>query len=177
MKTTKWDRLAEFIMASDPAAPSRKEVELYPGYQAIKGHEKAHQLYLKGQRYLARKVSERNRRRTGIEIHPGATIGENVFIDHGMGVVIGETAIVGDRVKMYHGVTLGGMSGSKGTKRHPTIEHDVEIGAHAIILGDVTIGHHSKIGAGAVVLRDIPPHTTAVGVPVRVITHENTEQE
>ncbi|MGY4105674.1 serine O-acetyltransferase EpsC [Ignavigranum ruoffiae] len=166
----KWKELAHYIMANDPANPSYREVvQLYPGFKAIKNHEPAHRAYLKGRHFLARKLSERNRHQTGIEIHPGAELGDNIFIDHGMGVVIGETAIVGDRVKMYHGVTLGGLHGHAGEKRHPTIEHDVEIGAHAILLGDITIGHHSKIGAGAVVLEEVPPYSTVVGVPGRVI--------
>lgn len=167
---TKWDRLAYYIMEKDPVHPSYKEVtRLYPGFLAIKAHDRAHQAYLAGDTYRARKISERTRRKTGIEIHPGAKIGENVFIDHGSGVVIGETAIIGDRVKLFHGVTLGGIEGRSGAKRHPTVEHDVEIGTGAILLGGITIGHHAKIGAGAVVLKDVPPYATAVGIPARII--------
>lgn len=177
MKNKKiWKELAEFIMKADPANPSYREVvQLYPGYKALVAHEKAHALYQEGKFFKARKLSERNRLETGIEIHPGAQLGRNIFIDHGMGVVIGETAVVGDRVKMYHGVTLGGLHGKAGDKRHPTVEHDVEIGAHAVILGDVTIGRHSKIGAGAVVVKDVPPYSTVVGVPGRIIHLERNK--
>ena len=162
--------LAHYIMKLDPVGPSYREVvSLYPGYKAIVSHERAHRAYLEGKTFLARKISERNRHLTGIEIHPGAQLGDNIFIDHGVGVVIGETANVGDRVKMYHGVTLGGIGGGPGIKRHPTVEHDVVIGAHAVLLGDITIGHHAKIGAGAVVLNDVPPYSTVVGVPGKII--------
>lgn len=166
----KWLRVAEEIYHRDPAATCPREVyDLYPGLQALRNHEVAHLLYQDGEKVEARRVAEQSRHETGIEIHPGAQLADSVFIDHGMGVVIGETAIVGEHVKMYHGVTLGGTGAEKNSKRHPTIEDHVEIGAHAIILGDVTIGHHAKIGAGAVVLKDVPPYATAVGVPARII--------
>lgn len=165
--------LAQYIYEHDPAATSPKEVmDLYPGFKAIANHLQAHALYLEGEFYEARKLSEISRTATGIEIHPGARLGKNIFIDHGMGVVIGETAILGDRVKLYHGVTLGGTGNEKGSKRHPTIQHDVEIGANATLLGNITIGHHAKVGAGAVVLKDVPPYATAVGVPARIILHD-----
>jgi len=166
-------KLAERIFEYDPACQSIWEAFfLYPATKAYSGHLKAHHHYKKGRLIYARFISERVRHKTGIEIHPGATLGEQVFIDHGAGVVIGETAILGDRVKMYHGVTLGGTGKEKGVKRHPTIEHDVEIGAGAIILGDVVIGHHSKVGAGAFVNRDVPSYATAVGVPAKIILHD-----
>ena len=138
----------------------------------MRSHEKAKKYYDKGKFTYARWISQRARNKTGIEIHPGATIGENVFIDHGAGIVIGETAIVGDRVTIFHGVTLGGTGNEKGVKRHPTVEHDVILGAQSIILGDITIGHHSKIGANALVNTDIPPYSTAVGMPARIILHD-----
>lgn len=172
----KWVDHAKYIYRIDPAASSWKEVyELYPGFKAIRNHEIAHALYLEGKKYQARKLAESSRRETGIEIHPGAKLGEDIFIDHGLGVVIGETAVVGNRVRMYHGVTLGGTGYNKGAKRHPTIGHDAEIGAHAIILGDIQIGHHAKIGAGAVVMEDVPPYGTAVGSPARIIPHTPEE--
>lgn len=166
----KWLKVAEEIYRRDPAATCPREVyELYPGLQALRDHEIAHLLYKDGDRLEARRIAEQSRRETGIEIHPGAKVADSVFIDHGMGVVIGETAEVGEHVKMYHGVTLGGTGTEKNVKRHPTIEDHVEIGAQAVILGDITIGHHAKIGAGAVVLEDVPPYATAVGVPARII--------
>lgn len=165
--------LAQYIYENDPAATSVEEVtDLYPGFKAVKNHLEAHKLYLEGEIYEARKLSEVSRTETGIEIHPGAKLGKKIFIDHGMGVVIGETAILGDRAKLYHGVTLGGTGNEKGKKRHPTIQHDVEIGANATLLGNITVGHHAKIGGGAVVLKDVPPYATAVGVPARIILHD-----
>lgn len=174
----KWVQHAQYIYQLDPAATSWEEVyELYPGFKAIRNHEIAHELYLQGRKYAARKIAESSRKETLIEIHPGAQIGENVFIDHGVSTVIGETAIVGDRVHMYHGVTLGGTGTEKGSKRHPTVEHDVIIGAGATLLGDIRIGHHAKIGAGAIVLEDVPPYATAVGVPARIILEPDHPQE
>lgn len=165
--------LAKFIYEKDPAATSWQEVyDLYPGFKAVMDHHEAHRLYQAGELYEARKLSELSRKETGIEIHPGAQLGEDIFIDHGMGVVIGETAIVGDRVKLYHGVTLGGTGSEKGLKRHPSIHHDAEIGANATLLGNITVGHHAKVGAGAVVLHDVPPYATAIGVPARIILHD-----
>ena len=170
---TRWIELAQYIYKEDPAATSWQEVyELYPGIRALRDHALAHALYLEGEQFEARRLSEKSKRETGIEIHPGAEIGDNLFIDHGMGIVIGETAQIGDQVKIYHGVTLGGTGKEKGRKRHPTIKDYVEIGTGATILGNVTIGHHSKVGAGAVVLEDVPPYATAVGVPARIILHD-----
>lgn len=163
------------ILKKDPAAKNMIEVILcYPSLKAIIYHRVCHKLYKRKRYVLARIISQRARRITGIEIHPGAKIGKNLFIDHGMGVVIGETAEIGDNVTMYHGVTLGGIGGDPNSKRHPTIEDNVMIGAGAKILGPVTIGKGAKIGANAVVLNDIPPYSTAVGVPARVVkTNKN----
>ena len=148
------------IRDRDPAIKSDMEVFLYPSFKAILKYRKAHKLYLKKHYFLARLVSQRAARRTGIEIHPGATIGKGLFIDHGHGVVIGETAIVGDNVTLYQGVTLGGTGKQKG-KRHPKV------------LGDIVIGANSMIGAGSVVLNDVPPNSTVVGVPGRVVKRDN----
>ena len=157
------------IRERDPAARTTLEVVLtYPGLHAIALHRLASWLHRRRRRLLARLVSHLSRGLTGIEIHPGATIGRGVFIDHGMGVVIGETSIVGDDVTLYQGVTLGGTGKERG-KRHPTLEERVVVGGGAAILGAVTIGAGAKIGAGAVVLRDVPAHTTAVGVPARAV--------
>ncbi len=157
------------IRERDPAARTTLEIVLtYPGLHAIAFHRIASWLQRRRRRLLARLVSHLSRGLTGIEIHPGATIGRGVFIDHGMGVVIGETSIVGDDVTLYQGVTLGGTGKERG-KRHPTLEERVVVGVGAAILGAVTIGAGAKIGAGAVVLRDVPPHTTAVGVPARAV--------
>ena len=160
---------AENIMKKDPAAKSLMEVILcYPGLYAVVFHKTAHKLYLKQHYVLARFISQIARFFTGIEIHPGAVIGENLFIDHGMGVVIGETAVVGKNVTIYHGVTLGGTGKDTG-KRHPDIGDEVIIGAGAQILGPIKIGSGVKIGANAVVLKDIPPFATAVGVPAEIV--------
>jgi serine O-acetyltransferase len=149
----------------DPAARSSFEVWLtYSGLHAVWGYRVAHRLWRWHAYLLARVVSQSTRFWTGIEIHPGATIGRRLFIDHGMGVVIGETAVVGDDVLIYHGVTLGGTSSTKG-KRHPTIGDHVVIGAGATILGPITIGHHSVVGAGAVVLASAPESSVVVGMP------------
>jgi serine O-acetyltransferase len=154
----------------DPAARSALEVLLTsPGLHAIALHRAAHWLWRRGLLLPGRLLSHLNRGLTGIEIHPGARIGEGVFIDHGMGVVIGETAIVGDNVTMYQGVTLGGTGKERG-KRHPTIEENAVIGVGASILGAVTIGEGARVGAGSVVLKDVPPHTTAVGLPARAVS-------
>lgn len=157
------------IKSRDPAARSTIEIVLtYPGFHAIRFHRLSHRLYQQKRFLPARIVSHIGRFLTGIEIHPGATIGERVFIDHGMGVVIGETAIVGDDCMLYQGVTLGGTGKARG-KRHPTLEANVTVGVGAKILGDVTIGEGARIGGGAVVLRDVPAHTTAVGIPARAV--------
>ena len=156
------------IKDRDPAIKSTMEVFLYPSFHAILKYRKAHRLYLKKHYYRARKISQRTARKTGIEIHPGAQIGEGLFIDHGHGVVIGETAILGDNVTLYQGVTLGG-TGKEHGKRHPTLGNNVLVGAGAKILGSFTIGDNCKIGAGSVVLEDVPPNSTVVGVPGRVV--------
>ena len=162
----------EAVLARDPAAKSMAEVRLcYPGLVALKSHRRAHALYEKGHVLLARWISQRARHRTGIEIHPGATIGRRVFIDHGDGVVIGETTIIGDDVTIYQGVTLGGTGKDVG-KRHPTIGDNVVIGAGAKVLGPFTVGSGSKIGALAVVLKAVPPNCTVVGNPGRIVRRE-----
>ncbi|GAA3664665.1 serine O-acetyltransferase EpsC [Microbacterium marinilacus] len=151
----------------DPAARGGVEIALlYPGLHAVWAHRVAHRLWRRGARFVARAISQVARALTGIEIHPGATIGRRLFIDHGMGVVIGETAEVGDDVLLYHGVTLGGRSTEKG-KRHPTLGDGVAVGAGAKILGPVTVGAHSLVGANAVVTRDAPPGSVLVGVPAK----------
>jgi serine O-acetyltransferase len=160
------------IMQRDPAAKSRLEVVLcYPGLHAVFLHRIAHAIHRNGLRLLARLVSEFNRFVTGIEIHPGAKIGRRFFIDHGMGVVIGETTEIGDDVTMYQNVTLGGTSMEK-KKRHPTIGNNVVIGGGAKILGNVLIGDGAKIGAGSVVVKDVPAGAAVVGVPARPIQPE-----
>ena len=156
-------------MENDPAARSRFEVWLtYAGVKALSHHRFANRLYKMHLKLLARIVSQISRRRTGIEIHPAASISPGVFIDHGMGVVIGETAEVGVGTVIYQGVTLGG-TGKQTGKRHPTVGEHCVISAGAKVLGDITIGDYAKVGAGAVVLRDVPPHATVVGVPARVV--------
>ena len=158
------------IMQRDPAARSRWEVlTCYPGLHAIIMHRWAHACWRMGLRWLGRFISHISRALTGIEIHPGARIGRRVFIDHGFGVVIGETAEVGDDCTIYQGVTLGGTSLSKGSKRHPTLERGVIIGAGAQVLGGFTVGEGAKVGSNAVVVKAVPPGATAVGNPARVI--------
>lgn len=153
----------------DPAAKGWLDVVLsYPGFHAVTAHRVIHALHLTGLPILPRFLSHTNRFLTGIEIHPGASIGKGLFIDHGMGVVIGETAQVGQNVTLYQGVTLGGTSLSHG-KRHPTIGDNVTIGVNATVLGAITVGDHSKIGAGSVVVKDVPPNSTVVGVPGQVV--------
>ncbi|HXD91324.1 MAG TPA: serine O-acetyltransferase EpsC [Candidatus Binataceae bacterium] len=173
------DRMREDIQAvfqHDPAARSRLEIVLtYPGLRAIWLYRVAHWLWRRNLKLIGRMVSEFARFVSGIEIHPGATIGRRFFIDHGMGVVIGETAEIGDDVLMYQGVTLGGTSLSK-EKRHPTIEGEVMISAGASVIGPVRIGHGSKIGAGAVVVSSAPPYSTIVGIPGKVIEGESHRQ-
>ena len=156
------------IKCKDPAIKNIFEVFLYPSFKALLYYKIAHFLYVKKRYFMARYLSERAKRKTGIEIHPGATIGKRLFIDHGFGVQIGETAIVGDDVLIYHGVTLGGVSTSSG-KRHPTIGDGVMIGCGAKILGDIVIGDNAKIGANAVVLCDVAPDTTLVGIPAKEV--------
>ena len=161
------------IFEKDPAARNLLEVFTYAGLWAVLYHRFAHHLWTHNLKTAARWVSQWSRFMTGVEIHPGATIGRRFFIDHGMGVVIGETAIIGDDVLMYHNVTLGGTSLEK-TKRHPTIENGVLIGMGAKILGDITIGAHARIGANAVVIRDVPPDSTAVGIPARIVGQDKS---
>ena len=148
-----WKESVAVIKEKDPAFKSAIEVLLYPSFWAVVNH---------------RFVSQLSRFLTGIEIHPGATIGKRFFIDHGAGIVIGETAEIGDNVMLYHGVTLGG-TGKQKNKRHPTVEDNVMIGAGTIVLGPVTIGANTKIGAGSVVTQDLPPNVTAVGSPVMIV--------
>ena len=157
----------QVIKERDPAIKSPMEVLLYPSFRVMLSYRRAHKLYLKGHYFWARFLSQRAARKTGIEIHPGATIGKGFFIDHGSGVIIGETAIVGDNVTLYQGVTLGG-TGKETGKRHPTIGDNVMISAGAKIIGE-----NSKIGAGSVVLEEVPPNCTVVGVPGRVVKRDN----
>jgi serine O-acetyltransferase len=161
------------IFREDPAAKSVLEIVLcYPGFHAILLHRVAHQLYRARLYLLARLVSQFARSMTGIEIHPGAKIGRRFFIDHGMGVVIGETAEIGDDVLLYQGVTLGGTGKDKG-KRHPTIGNNVVVGGGAKVLGNITIGNCVKIGAGSVVVHSVPDNSTVVGVPGRIVSAKN----
>ncbi|WP_090042667.1 serine O-acetyltransferase EpsC [Clostridium frigidicarnis] len=160
------------IKDKDPAARSNLEILLYPSLYAIINHRIGHFLYKRKLYFLSRLISQINRFFTGIEIHPGATIGKRFFIDHGMGVVIGETAEIGNNVTLYHGVTLGGTGKDKG-KRHPTVGNNVTIGAGAKILGPITIGNDVKIGSNSVVLRDVPNSATAVGIPAKIIKKSN----
>lgn len=162
----------EVIFEQDPAARSYVEVILtYSGLHAIWSHRFAHALYKRKFYFLARVISQASRFFTGIEIHPGAIIGRRFFIDHGMGVVIGETCEIGDNVTLYQGVTLGGTGKEKG-KRHPTIKDNVLISTGAKVLGSITIGENSKVGGGSVVLKDVPPNSTVVGVPGRVVVRD-----
>ncbi|MCI8293635.1 MAG: serine O-acetyltransferase [Hespellia sp.] len=158
----------DVIRERDPAIKSNWEVLLYPSFKVILKYRVAHKLYAKKHYFLARWISQRAARKTGIEIHPGAQIGRGLFIDHGSGVIIGETTIIGDNVTLYQGVTLGGTGKEQG-KRHPTLEDNVMVSAGAKILGSFTIGENSKIGAGSVVLEEVPPNCTVVGVPGRIV--------
>ena len=156
------------IKERDPAIKSKWEVLLYPSFKVMMKYRKAHKLYLKGHYFRARRISQKAARKTGIEIHPGAKIGKGFFIDHGTGVVIGETTIIGDNVTLYQGVTLGG-------KRHPTIGNNVMISVGAKVLGSFTVGDNSKIGAGSVVIEEVPPNCTVVGVPGRIVKQDNVK--
>lgn len=164
----------QVIKERDPAIKSPMEVLLYPSFRVMLSYRRAHKQYLKGHYFRARYISQRAARKTGIEIHPGATIGKGFFIDHGSGVIIGETAIVGDNVTMYQGVTLGG-TGKETGKRHPTIGDNVMISAGAKIIGSFTVGENSKIGAGSVVIEAVPPNCTVVGVPGRIVKRDNVK--
>ena len=164
----------ESVFDRDPAARSALEVlTCYPGFHAIYIHKLAHWFWMRGLRWLGRFTSHAGRFLTGIEIHPGATLGKRLFIDHGMGVVIGETAELGDDVTLYHGVTLGGTSWNKG-KRHPTLESGVVVGAGAKILGPIVVGAGAKIGSNAVVVKNVPAGATVVGVPGRIVEEQRT---
>ena len=165
------------VMTRDPAIHSKWEVFFcYPGFRALRRHRRAHRAYEKGHFFRARLISARTRKLTGIDIHPGAVIGEGLFIDHGAGVVIGETAVIGDHVTLYQGVTLGGTGKDTG-KRHPTLGDGVTVGAGAKVLGPITIGNHVKIGAGAIVLRDVPDDCTVVGNPGRIVRRRQPAPE
>lgn len=158
----------KIIKERDPAIHSNMEVFLYPSFKVMLSYRRAHKQYLKGHYFRARLISQRAVRRTGIEIHPGAEIGKGLFIDHGNGVIIGETTIIGDNCTLYQGVTLGG-TGKEHGKRHPTLGNNVMVSAGAKVLGSFKIGDNSKIGAGSVVLEEVPPNSTVVGVPGRVV--------
>ena len=161
----------------DPAAVSKLQVIFtYPGFHARLHHRVAHALHRKRMQFAARLVSYASRFVTGIEIHPGAKIGEGLFIDHGMGVVIGETAEIGDDVTLHQGVTLGGTSQQR-TKRHPTLGNNVVVGVGAQLIGNITIGDNSKVGAGSVVIKSVPPNATVVGVPGRVVAIRNPDTD
>jgi serine O-acetyltransferase len=175
-----FDHLKEdisIVFDRDPAARTHLEIlTTYPGVHALIMHRFSHWLWKARFYWLGRVFSHIGRGLTGIEIHPGATIGHRVFIDHGMGVVIGETAIIGDDCTLYHGVTLGGTSWNKG-KRHPTLEQGVVIGAGAKVLGPITVGKNAKIGSNAVVVKDVPENATAVGIPARILEEEKAKAE
>lgn len=166
-KTLKGD--LELVMQRDPAARNKFEVfSLYSGYKAVRKYRRAHWFHEHNMKFIARYLSQRARHKTGIEIHPAAQIGNGFVIDHGMGVVIGETTIIGDNCILYQGVTLGG-TGKEHGKRHPTLGNNVLVGSGAKILGPVKIGDNARIAAGAVVLNDVPADSTAVGVPARIV--------
>ena len=165
------------ILREDPAAKSVLEIFLcYPGFHAILLHRLAHRLYKMGIPILPRTISQTSRFLTGIEIHPGATIGRRFFIDHGMGVVIGETAEIGDDCLLYQGVTLGGTGKERG-KRHPTLGNHVVVGTGAKVLGSIKVGDHVRIGAGSVVLKPVPDHSTVVGIPGKIVRSRVEEEE
>lgn len=165
---------AQIIKERDPAIKSNLEVLLYPSFWAIYWYRIAHKLYNKKHYFIARFISQKTARKTGIEIHPGAQIGEGIFIDHGHGVVIGETTIIGNNVTLFQGVTLGG-TGKETGKRHPTLEDNVMVSVGAKVIGSFTIGENSKIGAGSVVLHEVPPNCTVVGVPGRIVKRDNVK--
>ncbi len=164
-----WAEDVSCVFQRDPAARSRFEVlTTYPGVHAILFHRLAHKLWHGGWRYLARLLAFFSRMLTNIDIHPGATIGRRFFIDHGIGVVVGETAIIGDDVTLYHGVTLGGTSWNKG-RRHPTLGNNVLVGAGAKVLGAITLGDNTRVGANSVVVKDVPANSTVIGIPGRIV--------
>ncbi len=164
----------EIIKERDPAIRSHWDVWLYPCFHAKRMHRKAHALWVKGHHFRARHISQRAARKYGIEIHPGAVIGEGLFIDHGAGVVIGETTIIGNNVTLYQGVTLGG-TGKETGKRHPTLCDNVMVSAGAKLLGSFTVGENSKIGAGSIVLNEVPANCTVVGIPGRVVKRHDVK--
>lgn len=164
----------QIIRERDPSIKSPWEVLLYPSFKVMLSYRKAHRLYEKGHYFRARRISQKAARKTGIEIHPGAVIGKGFFIDHGSGVIIGETTIIGNNVTLYQGVTLGG-TGKETGKRHPTLCDNVMVSAGAKIIGSFTIGENSKIGAGSVVLEEVPPNCTVVGVPGRIVKRDNVK--
>ena len=168
-----WKEDVETVLERDPAARSYKEALFFsPGLHAILLHRLSHKAYLKGNLTTARMINYFARWLTGADIHPGATIGKAFFIDHATGVVIGETSVIGENVSIFQGVTLGGVSSERGRKRHPTIGNNVVIGAHAVILGDIHIGENTRIGAGSVVIKDVPPDSTVVGIPGKVVKRD-----
>lgn len=166
----------DVIKKKDPAIKSNLEVFLYPSFKVMISYRISHYFYLKKHYFIARYISEKAKRKTGIEIHPGAVIGKSLFIDHGMGVVIGETAVIGDNVTIYQGVTLGGTGKEQG-KRHPTIEDNVMISTGAKVLGSFKVGENSKIGAGSVVLKEVPKNCTVVGIPGKIVKKDNIKIE
>lgn len=177
MKNRDWKEQAQWVMKNDPACKSLFEARhFYPMNKALKAYDTAHEFYKKGHKLIARFISERARKKTGIEIHPGAKIGRRFFIDHGMGVVIGETAEIGDDCVMFHSVTLGGRGGNS-EHRHPILGNNVYIGTHATLLGPIHVGDGAKIGAGAVVLHDVPAGATAVGVPAHILFNKKDKEE
>ncbi len=175
-----FEELREDIQAvkdRDPAAKSSLEIFfLYPGFKAIRMYRKAHRHYLKGHFFRARYISQRAAKKTGVEIHPGATIGKRLVIDHGTGIVIGETAEIGDDCLIYQGVTLGGTGKDVG-KRHPTLGNNVMVSAGAKVLGPFKIGDNSRVAAGAVVLHEVPPNSTVVGVPAHIVRQNGKKVE
>lgn len=165
------------VLERDPAARSKAEVFfLYSGFKAVRSHRKANWFFRHNLKFIARFISQKSRHKTGIEIHPGATIGKGLFIDHGMGVVIGETTVIGENCTIYQNVTLGG-TGKETGKRHPTLGNNVLVGSGAKVLGPFKVGDNSRIAAGAVVLSEIPPNSTAVGVPARVVKVNGVRSE
>ncbi|MEW8506521.1 MAG: serine O-acetyltransferase [Candidatus Thiodiazotropha sp.] len=175
-KVSRWKEDIQSVFERDPAARNTFEViTTYPGVHAVVFHRMAHALWGMGLKWFARVISNVARLLTGIEIHPGAVIGRRFFIDHGMGVVVGETAVIGDDCTLYHGVTLGGTSWEKG-KRHPTLEDNVVVGAGAKVLGPIVIGEGVRIGSNSVVVKDVPAGSTVVGVPGKLITAKKPEQ-
>ena len=165
------------VLQRDPAARTRLEVYLlYSGFKAVRSYRRANWFYRHNMKFIARYISQRARHKTGIEIHPGATIGKGLFIDHGMGVVIGETTEIGDNCTIYQNVTLGG-TGKETGKRHPTLGDNVLVGAGAKVLGPFKVGNNARIAAGAVVLNEVPDNATAVGVPARMITDQKPQND